>query len=118
MAANYYPRNRTITSITNAQNASVTFSTNHGYVVGQILGFRVHPDFGMFQINQLQGNVLSVPSSTSITVDIDTSSWDAFSVPVSTSQADSACVPIGSGFIETSGITSSNIECSFDKRPS
>jgi hypothetical protein len=118
MAANYYPHRRLITALTNAIRPTVTFSVAHGYVVGQILSFRVPSDFGMFQINQLQGQVLTVPDTTSVTVDIDTSSWDAFSVPVSTSQADAACLPIASGFIEVSDITRPNLDCTFDKRPS
>mgnify|MGYP003652602754 CR=1 FL=1 len=118
MAANYYPHRRTISAITKATNAVVTFSEDHGYVVGQILSFRVNSDFGMFQINQVQGKVLDIPTTSSATVDIDTSSWDAFAVPGSTKQSDGACVPIGSGFIEVSGITRPNINCSFDKRPS
>lgn len=113
----YYPVARQISGITNAQNASVTFTADHGYLVGQRLGFRVDTDYGMFQINQKYGQVTSIPSDTEVVVDVDSSTWDAFVIPGSTDQADPMCVPTSSGFIEESGIVGANINCAFDKRP-
>lgn len=113
----YYPLRRSISALTNAINASVTFTEDHGYNVGQVLGFRVGVDYGMPEINQKQGKVLTVPSSTQVTVDIDTSTWGTFLVPVGSDEAAAACVPIASGIIEESGIFQPNINCSFDKRP-
>jgi hypothetical protein len=113
----YYPVARLITDITNAQEAVVTFSEDHGYLVGQVLGFRVGTDWGMYQINQLHGQVTSIPSTTQVVVDIDSSTWDSFVTPASTSQANPMAVPTSSGFIQESGIVGANINCAFDKRP-
>ena len=73
----FYPQLAYINAITNAQQAVVTFTADHDFTVGQIISFRVTPDFGMFQINLRRGTVLETTSDT-VTVDIDTSDWDAF----------------------------------------
>lgn len=117
MAGTYFPQKRTITGITNAVVPTVTFSEDHGYPEGQLICFRVHEDWGMPQINEKMGKVLSAPTTDTITVDVDTTTWGTFSAPASSAHADPICVPIGSGFIKESGITKSNIDCSFDKRP-
>lgn len=113
----YYPVARTITDITNAQEPTVTFSEDHGYLVGQILGFRCTSEWGMFQINQKYGQVLTIPADDTVTVDIDTTNWNAFVTPASPTTADPMAVPTSSGFIQESDIVRPNINCAFDKRP-
>ncbi len=76
-----YPQFSLINAITNAQQALVTFTADHDFTLGQVVSFRVIPRFGMFQINNLKGTVLATTSDT-ITVDIDTSDWDAFDYSV------------------------------------
>ena len=78
MATNdFYPQKAFINAITNAQQAVVTFTANHDFTTGQIISFRVTPDFGMHQINFKRGTVLETTSDT-VTVNIDTLDWDAF----------------------------------------
>lgn len=78
MATNrFYPQSSYINAITNAQEAVVTFVASHDFTIGQIISFRVTPDFGMFQLNLKRGTVLTTTSDT-VTVDIDTADWDAF----------------------------------------
>ena len=113
----YYPVARTISGITNAQNAAITFTEEHGYLVGQVLGFRVGTEWGMFQINERHGQVTSITSTTEVVVDVDSTNWDSFVTPGSPTKADPMSVPAWSGFIEESGIVGSNINCAFDKRP-
>lgn len=113
----YYPVAREISTISKAQIATVTFTEDHGYLVGQKLGFRVPREWGMYQINQQYGQVLTIPSTTQVTVDIDTSLWSTFITPASPETATPMCVPTSSGFIQESGIVSPNINCAFDKRP-
>lgn len=117
MAGTYYPQRRTVTAITNAVIPTVTFDVPHGWVTGQLVSFRVPSDWGMPQINEKQGKVLSTPTTDTVTVDIDTSLWGVFAAPVSSPHPDPFCVPIGSGFIKENGIVKTNIECAFDKRP-
>ena len=75
MAGTYFPLPRTITVVTRAIVPTVTFSVAHGWVIGQILSFRVGTDFGMFQLDEQQGQVLTIPTTSTITIDIDTSTW-------------------------------------------
>ena len=77
-----------ITAISQASQAVVTTSvdpTNY-YVVGNKIHFSVPASFGMSQINQLTGTIVSVSSANyTLTVDIDTTSFTAFAFPASTS---------------------------------
>lgn len=76
-----------ITNITQAINASVTVSTTNEYVPGQVVYFSVPFTYGMFQINSLSGEILSVDLTNLIfTVNVNTTLFDAFIVPVSGEQ--------------------------------
>ncbi len=84
----FYPRNRVIASITQAAQAVVTTTVNHGYLPGQAIRFsnvkQVRPGaaaYGMVEINGLIGNIVAVTSST-FTVDIDTTGFTAFVFPL------------------------------------
>lgn len=70
---------RVVTAITQDSQALVTTSFAHNYVTGQLVRFSMPRYFGMQQINQQQG-FITVTSSTEFTVDLNTSSYDAFAV--------------------------------------
>jgi hypothetical protein len=112
-----FPQKAFINAITNAQSAVATFTADHDFIVGEIVSFRVTPDFGMFQINNLRGNVLSTTSDT-ITVDIDTLDWDAFDYSVLDSEGTTppTCVPCCSGKIVGANPPQIVIEDAFDNR--
>ena len=74
------PRSLFITAISKASQAVVTVSTEHDYVVGQLVNFSVPPSFGMSEISGLTGKVLAVGTYT-ITVDINSSSFSTFAFP-------------------------------------
>mgnify|MGYP003628638680 CR=1 FL=1 len=112
----YFPLRREISGLTNAKEPTVTFTEAHGYLLGQLLRFHVHEDWGMPQINDIQGKVLTIPLTTTVTVDIETTTFGSFSIPASSSFADPVCVPVASGNITESGISRPNINCAFDKR--
>lgn len=82
----YYPRSRYITQITRAQFAVVTLSVTHGYKVGQLVRMMVPASFGMDQMNGLQATILAVDTTVTtgntITLDIDSSSFSAFTFPI------------------------------------
>lgn len=82
----YIPNFKYITSITRATNAVVTTSTPHSYVVGEVVRFAVPTLFGMTQMDGLAGTVTAV-TSTTITLDINSSSFTAFAFPSSSSVA-------------------------------
>jgi hypothetical protein len=81
----FQPSMRIIASITNAYNAVITTTFDHNYVSGEIVRIIVPPHFGMQQIDKQKGPI-TVLSSTTFSIPIDTRLYDVFSVP-STSPA-------------------------------
>lgn len=80
----YYPRNRTVTNITQAQQAVVRLSVDHNYTVGQTVRFVVPPEFGMTEMDGLQGTITAVNTTgnnNTITVDIDSTNFTPFVFP-------------------------------------
>lgn len=71
-----------ITAISRAYPMVITFtnSTYNTYVVGQLVHLNIPPAYGMFQANQLNAAILSINSNT-FSVDVDSSGFDAFTVP-------------------------------------
>jgi hypothetical protein len=76
----YQPAMRIITAITNAPIAQVTTSFDHLYLTGSIVRLDIPLGFGMQQANQLFGPI-TVTGSTTFTIPIDTTTFDAFSTP-------------------------------------
>ncbi len=76
-----------ISNITQATNAVVTVTTANSYIAGQRVYFSVPFTYGMFQINSLSSTIQTVDVTNLIfTMDIDTTQFDAFTVPVSGEQ--------------------------------
>ncbi len=89
----FQPAMRVITAITQANPCTITTSFDHDYITGEIVRLYVPNTFGMIQVNKLQGEI-TVTASDTFTVDIDTTSFDAFAVPASNVQF-AQVVPIG-----------------------
>ena len=70
-----------ITAVTQAQEATITTSIDHGFIVGNQIQCFIPPQYGMRQLNNLKGYVSAVPSTTQITVTINTLAFDSFVVP-------------------------------------
>ena len=117
MVTQNYPRKAYINAITNAQEAAVTFTEDHDFTVGEIVSFRVTKDFGMYQLNNKRGKVIS-KTDDAITVNIDTSLWDAFSYALidTAGTTPPLCVPSSSGVIDNIATPMYNIEDAFDRR--
>lgn len=82
--ARFYPRNRVITSISQATSAVIVMAVTHGFTVGQEVRIIVPAVFGMVEINNLLGVVTAINTTTnSITVNIDSSGFTAFAFPTS-----------------------------------
>jgi hypothetical protein len=77
---------RNILSITRANPAVITTTFNgstagdHDYSSGLIVRIMIPEGFGMSGINEFLGPI-TVTSTTTFTIDIDTSTFDAFVVP-------------------------------------
>jgi len=95
----FQPANRQITAITNADPAQVTTSFDHDYIVGQIVRFNIPETYGMYQLNHLHGEILTIPTADTFTVRIDTRDFNAFSVPGSPLQY-AQVTPIGENTLQ------------------
>jgi hypothetical protein len=82
----FQPANRQVTAITNADAALVTTSFDHNYIVGTIVRFFIPNGYGMDQLHLQQGAILTVPTTDTFTVDIDTRDYTPFAVPASPTQ--------------------------------
>ena len=92
----YQPAMRIITGITNSFPAIVTTSFDHQYIDGTIIRLDFAPGYGMQQANQQFGPII-VTGPNTFSIDIDTTFYDPFTVPVTwplTAQQ-SQCVPLG-----------------------
>jgi hypothetical protein len=114
--SDYTPYGLPIIGITNAQNAVVDFGTAHPYTAGEFLSFRVSKPYGMIEINNLQGRVLAI-TSTTVTMEIDTLSFTPFVYPpVGVVEVPAQVVPAGSGIIPGQYTPTVNLEDAFDNR--
>lgn len=81
----FYPRNRTVINITQAAQAVVTTSVNHGYTIGQQVRFVIPASCGMTQLNGLQATIVAVSAVgalSTFTIDLDTTGFTAFNWPL------------------------------------
>lgn len=92
----YKPSMRIISAITNANPAAITTTFNHNYVTGTVVRLIIPPGYGILQANELFGEI-TVTGDTTFTVDIDTSTFDTYTTPVSfpESYQYAQVVPIG-----------------------
>jgi hypothetical protein len=97
----FYPRRRFITEISVAAQAVVTLSVTHEYTVGQQIRFVVPAAYGMVEIDGMVGNIVAINTTTTsgntVTVDINTSTFTAFTFPLSAAVPFSPAevVPVG-----------------------
>ena len=114
--SDYTPYGLPIIGITNSQNAVVDFGTSHPYTAGELLSFRVSKPYGMIEMNNLQGRVLAI-TSTTVIVEIDTLSFNAFVYPpVGVVEVPAQAIPAGSGIIPRQYTPTVNLEDAFDNR--
>ena len=76
----WQPQSCLITNITQAADAVITTSVNHGYVAGQLIYLAVAPQFGMSEASGKITKIKSVTANT-MTVELDTSGFTAFAFP-------------------------------------
>lgn len=103
----YYPTKRYIIEITNAVQAVVTTSVNHGYAPGMSVRLSVPPQFGMTQANGLLVNIVAVTAGT-FTINLDTTGFSAFVYPgpASVPFTNAYCNPVGE---ETDAFSNPNL---------
>lgn len=92
----YQPAMRIISAITQASQAVITTTFDHDYISGTIIRLHIPPGFGMFQANNLFGEI-TVTGDDTFTININTTLFDTFAAPGSfpLNQQKAVCVPIG-----------------------
>lgn len=93
----FKPAMRLIASITNALQATVTTTFDHGYISGTIVRLDIPFADGMEQANQFVGPI-TVTGLTTFTLPLDTRYFTPFAIPVSPSPHVNTCamvVPVG-----------------------
>lgn len=118
MATNsFYPDKAFINAITNETQAVVTFTANHEFTLGEIVSFRVTPDFGMSEINRKRARILAI-TDDSITVQMDTQTYTPFSfAKINDPQTTPPhAVASSSGVVPSSAIPKINLVDAFDNR--
>ena|GEM_PF-1762801 len=79
--ADFIPKRREISDVSNSSNAEITTTEDHEYSIGQKVRLHVDDRHGM-QINGVEATILTIPTSTTFTTDFDSSLLEAYSTPV------------------------------------
>jgi len=88
----FEPEMKLITAITNAVNAAVTTSTNHGYNSDETICLVVPLVYGM-HLNYVETKI-TVTGLAAFTCNLDTSAMDPFVVPGATPFTPAHCCPV------------------------
>lgn len=116
-----YPALRQVMFITQATQAKVYFTRQHDFTIGELVDFQIPTPYGMTQLSNLtarsgQGPFSSNPAGaarvitttnttteSSITIDVDTTGYTAFTYPTSANfqlgASPPTCFPAGSGVV-------------------
>lgn len=113
---NTYPQLAYITDISQAQNGVITFSADHGFTVGEIIGLRVAPEFGMIQLNNQEVKVIEITSNTA-TIDVDTLPYNPFINAGTSVQRPCIAVPSSSGVVPDAIPPQTNLQDAYDNLP-
>lgn len=103
------PSSLTITAITQAAPMVVIVSVNaateaNTYIAGQLVKLTVPKSYGMFQADGLVGKIISTGVNT-LTLNIDSSRFDAFVIPTTGSEKPASLAPSGSQNLQFSNVT-------------
>lgn len=112
----YTPTTFPISAITKGATTTVTLTPttvggttiNPNFVVGQEVRFLIPNLYGIRELNKQKGYVISLPSSTQVEVDIDSSLYNAFVNNPSGANSEAQLLPVGdvnNGQINSSGQT-------------
>lgn len=96
----FQPAVRLVDDVTKADPALITTSFDHDYIIGTTVRFYIPDTYGMYQLNHLVGEILTIPTTDTFTVSIDTRDFNTFSVPGSPKQY-AQVVPIGENTFQT-----------------
>lgn len=94
------------TLVTNLPAIYPQATIDNNYVIGQLVRFTIPPSFGIRQLNEVTGYVISIPGVNQVEVDIDSRFMDPFTSSSATTKPQIVAVgDINSGPINSSGRT-------------
>lgn len=100
----YQPSQFFITAITLGITTTVTTSVTHNYVVGQLVRLLIPFGWGSTQLNEKTGYVISIPTTSSVEIDINSVGVDPFRIVNLTTKPQIVAVGDGnSGAINATG---------------
>lgn len=100
----YKPRFWFISTITRGITTLVTTTANQDFVVGQLIRFIIPPSFGIRQLNEMEGYVITINSTTQVIVAIDSSKMDPYKSSSATTKPQILAIgDIGNGPINSTG---------------
>lgn len=105
-----------IEDISQAINAVITFTEPHSFTIGEIVSFRVSRASGMFEMNNQDALVIGL-TSTTITVPINSTNYNAYVNAGLYIQNPAVCVPSSSGVIPNNIPPATNLQDAFDNVP-
>ena len=111
--SDFIPNLQYISNITQSSSAVVTFTTNHNFILGEWISFRVPPPNGMIQLNNQKALIIALTPDT-VTIEVDSLQFYAF-ISVQDPQIPCIAVPAGSGI--PPGTATVTLEDAFDNRP-
>lgn len=96
----FYPQNRQIAAVTTGTTTVIRLTVQHYYEVGDKVSFRVPEAYGMVELDGLTGQITAINAAlgtNTITVDIDSTAFNAFAFPTSANFQTSFAqvIPIG-----------------------
>jgi hypothetical protein len=112
----FTPQLQFINSITLGQQTLVGFVSDHDYIVGEIISFRISPPFGTKELNNQQG-LITASAPTTVLVNIDSTNYTPFVYPVSGPYSPPITVPSSSGITPGSNPPTVTLQCPFDDVP-
>jgi len=74
----YAPRRYQISALSLGVTTTVTTSTAHDYVIGQMVRLLIPEYYGSRQLNEQTGYVIAIPTTTQVTVTINSTNANAF----------------------------------------
>jgi hypothetical protein len=102
-AQNYQPSRFVISGVTLGPTTTITTTVNMNYSIGQLIRLIIPPSFGCRQLNEQTGYVISIPTTNSVVVSINSVGCDAYIASLATTVAQILALgDISSGVTNTS----------------
>ncbi len=102
----YQPSVFDISAVSLGALTTISTSVNHNYVIGQLIRLIIPPSFGCRQLNERQGQVVSIPAANQVIVNIDSSqNVDSYIASSATTVAQILAIgDISNGYTSSTGI--------------